>query len=60
MSPFRRWIEACLKEKLPCATELEEAFRNGVYLAKLAHFISPETVPLKKIYDRDFKVRRIF
>ena len=47
------WIEACINEKLPPSTELEEGLRNGVYLAKLAHFISADLVPLKKIYDRD-------
>lgn len=52
MSHFR-WIEACINEKLPPSTELEEGLRNGVYLAKLAHFISAELVPLKKIYDKD-------
>ena len=54
-----RWIEACLKEKIPPAIDLGEAFRNGVYLAKLAHFISPKDVPLFKILDKDFKVRHI-
>ena len=47
------WIEACINEKLPPSTELEEGLQNGVYLAKLAHFISADLVPLKKIYDRD-------
>ena len=53
---FFRWMEACLKEELPATTELEEAFRNGVFLAKLGNFFSPETVPLRKIFDKDFKV----
>lgn len=50
------WMEACLKEELPPTTELEEAFRNGVFLAKLGNFFSPETVPLRKIFDKEFKV----
>jgi len=47
------WIEACVNEVLPETTELEEGLRNGVVLAKLAHFMNPDTVPLKRIYDRD-------
>ncbi|KAJ7389582.1 hypothetical protein OS493_030266 [Desmophyllum pertusum] len=50
------WMEACLNEELPATTELEEAFRNGVFLAKLGNFFSPETVPLRKIFDKEFKV----
>ncbi|KAM3967909.1 ras GTPase-activating-like protein IQGAP1 [Aphomia sociella] len=49
----KTWMEACLKERLPHATEFEEALRNGVYLAKLGNFISPEALPLNKIYDID-------
>uniref|UniRef100_A0A670ZLA5 IQ motif containing GTPase activating protein 3 n=1 Tax=Pseudonaja textilis TaxID=8673 RepID=A0A670ZLA5_PSETE len=49
----KRWIEACLKEPLPPPTELEESLRNGVTLAKLAHFFAPDAFPLGKIYDRD-------
>ncbi|KAF7992470.1 hypothetical protein HCN44_001808 [Aphidius gifuensis] len=45
------WMEACLHEELPPTTELEENFRNGIYLAKLANFMDPIGVPLKKIYD---------
>ena len=48
-----RWIEACINEQLPTTTEVEEGLRNGVFLAKLAHFISQDLVPLKRIYDRD-------
>ena len=48
-----RWMEACIGETLPQTTELEEGLRNGVVLAKLAHFMSPNSVPLKRIYDRD-------
>lgn len=49
----KRWMEACLDEELPPTTELEEGLRNGVYLAKLGHFFSPEVVSLKKIYDKE-------
>ena len=48
-----RWMEACLGEELPAPTELEEGLRNGVWLAKLAHHFSPNTTPLRKIYDLD-------
>lgn len=48
-----RWMEACLGEEIPAPTELEEALRNGVWLAKLAHRFSPNTTPLRKIYDSD-------
>ncbi|MEQ2271258.1 Ras GTPase-activating-like protein iqgap1, partial [Xenotaenia resolanae] len=47
------WMEACLDEELPPTTELEEGLRNGVYLAKLGNFFAPQTVSLKKIYDRE-------
>uniref|UniRef100_A0A8C5BF84 IQ motif containing GTPase activating protein 3 n=1 Tax=Gadus morhua TaxID=8049 RepID=A0A8C5BF84_GADMO len=46
-------MEACLGEELPAPTELEEGLRNGVWLAKLAHHFSPNTTPLRKIYDVD-------
>ncbi|KAL4712639.1 hypothetical protein ACJJTC_007936 [Scirpophaga incertulas] len=49
----KTWIETCLKERLPQATEFEESLRNGVYLAKLGNFISPELLPINKIYDID-------
>ncbi|XP_040187964.1 ras GTPase-activating-like protein IQGAP3 [Rana temporaria] len=49
----KRWMESCLNEDLPPPTELEESLRNGVTLAKLGNFFSPELVPLKKIYDID-------
>ncbi|CAL8248362.1 unnamed protein product [Lota lota] len=49
----KRWMEACLGEELPVPTELEEGLRNGVWLAKLAHHFSPNTTPLRKIYDMD-------
>ncbi|XP_011265580.1 ras GTPase-activating-like protein IQGAP1 [Camponotus floridanus] len=47
----KKWMEACLRESLPPTTELEENLRNGVYLAKLAHFIAPNVLSLNKIYD---------
>ncbi|KAM3614911.1 uncharacterized protein V6R79_020748 [Siganus canaliculatus] len=49
----KRWMEACLGEALPPPTELEEALRNGVFLAKLGHRFAPDAVPLKKIYDAE-------
>ncbi|XP_077382458.1 ras GTPase-activating-like protein IQGAP3 [Festucalex cinctus] len=49
----KRWMEACLGEELPAPSELEEALRNGVLLAKLAHRFAPAVVPLKKIYDSE-------
>ncbi|KAF7687415.1 ras GTPase-activating-like protein IQGAP2 [Silurus meridionalis] len=49
----KQWMEACLEEKLPSTTELEEGLRNGVYLGKLAKFFAPKLVSDKKIYDRD-------
>lgn len=51
----KTWMEACLKEKLPAATDFEESLCNGVYLAKLGNFIAPEVLPLNKIYDIDQK-----
>lgn len=48
---FLRWMEACLGEELPTPTELEEALRNGVILAKLGHRFAPTAVAMKKIYD---------
>lgn len=59
---FGRWIQACINEELPPTTELEEGLRNGVYLAQLGHFLAPQVVPLKKIYDKDqsrYQVRQI-
>ncbi|XP_021188821.3 ras GTPase-activating-like protein IQGAP1 [Helicoverpa armigera] len=55
----KTWMEACLKESLPPATEFEESLRNGVYLAKLGNFISPDLLPLNKIYDIDQKRYKI-
>lgn len=48
-------MESCLRENLPPSTELEENFRNGVYLAKLGHFMVPEALPSNKIYDIEQK-----
>lgn len=53
------WMEACLREQLPPTTELEENLRNGVYLAKLANFMDPNAVQLKKIYDIEQKRYKI-
>lgn len=44
-------METCLRESLPPSIELEENLRNGVYLAKLGHFMAPNILPLNKIYD---------
>lgn len=49
----KTWMEACIKEILPQPTEFEESLRNGVYLAKLGHFIAPDLLSLNKIYDID-------
>ncbi len=53
----KNWVGACLhdddEEELPPTTQLEEALRNGVYLAKLAHFFAPKTVSKKRIFDPD-------
>ncbi|XP_050481598.1 ras GTPase-activating-like protein IQGAP1 isoform X1 [Bombus huntii] len=51
----KKWMEACLRETLPPTTELEENLRNGVYLAKLAHFMAPESLSVHKIYDSEQK-----
>ncbi|XP_048258787.1 ras GTPase-activating-like protein IQGAP1 isoform X2 [Haliotis rufescens] len=47
------WIQACINEDLPPTIELEEGLRNGVILAKLGRFFSPQVVSLKRIYDRE-------
>jgi hypothetical protein len=54
-----RWMEALLKETLPPTTKLEENLRNGVFLAKVGNIISPETVPLTRIYDIEQKLFRV-
>lgn len=39
----RIWVTCCTKVELPKATEgLEESLRNGVVLAKLAKFVTPD------------------
>lgn len=53
------WMEKCIDETLVPTTELEESLRNGVCFAKLGHFMSPERVPLKKIYDKDESRHRV-
>lgn len=49
----KKWIETCTDEVLPPTTELEEGLRNGVYLARLAHFFAPNGPKHKKIYDKE-------
>lgn len=48
-------MEYCISEEIPPSTELEESLRNGVTLAKLAHYFAPDKVPARKIYDKDLK-----
>lgn len=48
-------MEACLGEELPAPTELEEALRNGVILAKVGHRFAPTAVAMKKIFDLEQK-----
>ncbi len=48
-------MSACVGETLPATTDLEESLRNGVYLAKLAHFFAPDVVSRRKIFDEDFR-----
>lgn len=52
----RAWLSACISQELPGPSALEESLRNGVYLAKLAHFFAPDVVPLRKVYDADESV----
>eukprot|EP00055_Hartaetosiga_balthica_P015715 m.94991 g.94991 ORF g.94991 m.94991 type:complete len:1619 (+) comp8935_c0_seq1:39-4895(+) len=52
----KKWIEACIGEELPVASELEGALRNGLIVAKLGMFFAPEIVTEKKIYDKEQKV----
>ena len=59
VSTFHRWMEACLEDELPPTTAMEQALRNGVFLARLSHFFAPEVVPLKKIYDIDESKYRV-
>ena len=46
-------MEACLETELPPASELEESLRTGVILCKLGHWMEPEVLPLRRIYDLD-------
>lgn len=46
----KEWIEACIKTEIPPIDKLEEELRNGIDLAYLAKFFSPESV-VKKIYE---------
>lgn len=55
----RLWIEECIGETLPHSTELEARLRNGVYFAKLGHFITPHIVPMRKIFDVDQSIYNI-
>lgn len=43
----------CIGDELPPATELEENLRNGVYLAKIAHFCAPDLFSVTRIFDAD-------
>ena len=52
-------MEACLKEELPPASELEELLRNGVLLCKLAAIFAPDSVKVKSIYDLDMSVYKV-
>jgi len=47
----RAWISECIGEQLPAASHLEDNFRNGVYFAKLGHYIAPSIVIASKIFD---------
>uniref|UniRef100_A0A0K2T0J2 Ras GTPaseactivatinglike protein IQGAP1like [Bombyx mori] n=1 Tax=Lepeophtheirus salmonis TaxID=72036 RepID=A0A0K2T0J2_LEPSM len=51
LEEVRRWVESCIHESLPSPTEFESQLRNGILLAKLAHFFAPEVVSLKRIFD---------
>ncbi len=42
-----------MNAELPPASDLEQALRNGVILAKLAHFFAPDIVALRKVYDAE-------
>lgn len=54
-----RWMEVCLKEELLVIIELEEVFRNGVFLVKLGNFFFFEMVFFCKIFDKEFKVLNV-
>lgn len=53
LEEVKNWLETCFNTRLPSTQELEDNLRNGVYLARLANFINPTLLPLKKIYDID-------
>ena len=55
----RRWIEACIRDTLPPPSQLEEALRNGVILARLSMFFAPDAVKPKMIFDLDEKVYHV-
>lgn len=57
--PEGRWLEACLQEELPAATVIENELRNGVIIAKLAHFFAPKAVAIKNIYDADLAIYKV-
>lgn len=55
------WLVECLGEEgIPTATELEEDFRSGVVLARLAHYFAPHVVAKEKIFDADQVTLSIF
>ena len=49
----KRWIETVLEKTLPEVTTFEANIRNGVVLAQLATYFSPDIVNVRKIFDVD-------
>ena len=49
------WLEACIKQNLCEIEKLEEHLRNGITLAYLAKFFSPDSV--KKIFEDKTKLQ---
>ncbi|XP_059079464.1 ras GTPase-activating-like protein IQGAP1 [Tigriopus californicus] len=50
----RQWLGTILNgRELPPTGQFEEHLRNGVCLALLGHALSPDWVPLKRIFDVD-------
>lgn len=47
------------EEELPPASELEEALRNGVLLARIALWFAPENVSKRHTYDLQEKVYKV-
>ncbi|KAI9140363.1 hypothetical protein BKA69DRAFT_1080627 [Paraphysoderma sedebokerense] len=45
----KQWLEACTLEEIPPITQLDEALRNGVALAKLAKAFDPDLV--RRIFE---------